>query len=110
MSAIKEPDIDKEIIWTPALIKALRSKRTQADFGKIIGVPRNTVWRWEAGLARPLPAHARKLSKVAEKERFLADWQLVGSITLIGNLEDGSRKVAAMFKGSLVHSLERLVD
>jgi hypothetical protein len=31
------------IVWTPTLIKRLRGKRTQGEFGKLLGVPNNTV-------------------------------------------------------------------
>ena len=29
--------------WTPHLIKRLRGKRTQAEFGALLGAPKNTV-------------------------------------------------------------------
>ena len=35
--------------WTPLLIRRLRGKRTQEEFAQVIGAPKNTVWRWEAG-------------------------------------------------------------
>jgi transcriptional regulator with XRE-family HTH domain len=83
--------------WTPALIKRLRGKRTQEQFAQLIGAPKNTVWRWEAGHAAPAPAYAKKLSQIAAKERFLSDWQPVGSITWVGDLEAGSREITLAF-------------
>src|SRR5215468_4967997 len=39
--------------WTPHLIKRLRGRRMQAEFGALLGAPKNTVWRWEASQAHP---------------------------------------------------------
>jgi len=90
----------KQKKWTPVLIKRLRGKRTQEEFAMLIGAPKNTVWRWEAGEARPAPAYVRKLSQIAMRERFLLDWQPVGSITWVGDLEAGSREIALAFSRS----------
>jgi transcriptional regulator with XRE-family HTH domain len=87
--------------WTPVLIKRLRGKRTQEQFAHLIGVPKNTVWRWEAGHAAPAPASTKKLSQLAAKERFLSDWRPVGSITWVGDLEGGSREIALAFSRAL---------
>jgi DNA-binding transcriptional regulator YiaG len=57
--------------WTPHLIKRLRGKRTQAEFGALIGVPKNTVWRWEAGQTCPDARHAAHLSELASTVSFL---------------------------------------
>jgi transcriptional regulator with XRE-family HTH domain len=86
--------------WTPVLIKRLRGKRTQEEFAKLIGAPKNTVWRWEAGYVVPAPAYVKKLSRIAAKEQFLLDWQPVGSITWVGDLEAGSKEIALAFSRS----------
>ncbi len=98
----------KKITWGRHLIRKLRGKRTQAAFGELLGVPKNTVWRWEAGRASPHAAHAERLSKLAEREQFLADWNLVGSMTLLGDLEEGSRLIARELQKSLARGLREL--
>ena len=67
--------------WTPRLVKQLRGKRTLAEFGALIGAPKNTVWRWEAGEAQPDATYAERLSELAEREHFLKDWKLEECIT-----------------------------
>ena len=83
--------------WTPEKIKRLRGRRTQAEFGRLVGVPKNTVWRWEAGRARPDARRSQRLSHLVQTERFQTDWKLAGSATLVGDLEEGSRLIAKMF-------------
>jgi len=100
----------KEIQWNPPLIRSLRGKRTQAEFGALVGVPQNTVWRWEARRARPDAEHARRLSRLAERERFLADWKLAGSLPPLGDLEEISKRVSAMVQRSLARSLREMAD
>ena len=95
------PDAQKEIRWTPGLIRRLRGKRTLAEFGEKIGVAANTVWRWEDGRVSPDPARAQRLSKLAERERFRQDWKLAGSIHLVGDLETASRELAEDLKQTL---------
>lgn len=90
--------------WHPALIKRLRGKRTQEEFARLLGAPKNTVWRWEAGYAVPVAAYAKKLSAIAAQERFLSDWQPVGSIVWVGDLDAGAREIAADFSRALAHS------
>ena len=80
--------------WTPEKIKRLRGRRTQAEFGRVIGVPKNTVWRWEAGRAHPDARRSQRLSRLVKAERFQPDWKLAGSATLEGDLEEGSRLIA----------------
>jgi transcriptional regulator with XRE-family HTH domain len=94
----------KRIVWTAALIKKLRGKRTQAEFGKLVGVPNNTVWRWETGRATPAPEHARRLSELAAKERFLENWTLVGTVRIRGDLEEGNKELQRIFRRSLLAS------
>src|SRR5881409_4402854 len=77
--------------WTAERVKKLRAKRTQEEFGKLIRVPKNTVWRWEAGYAKPDAERAERLSRLAKKEKFLQDWKLQGSAELLGDLEEGSK-------------------
>src|SRR5260370_24519226 len=80
--------------WVPALIKKLRGKRTQEEFGGLLGAPKNTIWRWEAGYSVPTAAYTKKLSAIAEQEKFFSGWQPVGSITWVGHLEAGARATA----------------
>jgi DNA-binding transcriptional regulator YiaG len=68
--------------WTPHLIKRLRGKRSQAEFGALLGAPKNTVWRWEAGQAHPDARYAARLSELAEREHFLTDWQLASDFCI----------------------------
>jgi len=83
--------------WSPSVIKLLRGKWTQEEFARLLGAPKNTIWRWEAGYAVPAAAYMRKLSKLAVQERFLSDWEPVGSITWVGDLEEGNRQIALHF-------------
>jgi DNA-binding XRE family transcriptional regulator len=110
MGTPKNAATTKENSWTPALIRMLRGKRTQADFGGLIGVPKNTVWRWETGYVRPDPENESKLSGLARRESFLHDWQLAGSMVLIGEMETASKKIGAAFKKSLARSAKQLKD
>ena len=86
--------------WTPEKIRKLRGKRTQEAFGKVIRIPKNTIWRWESGLSRPDRTRARRLSTLAAKEGFLQDWELAGSAVLLGDLEEGSKHLSRHFKVS----------
>jgi hypothetical protein len=94
-----KPNLKK---WTPALIKLLRGKRTQDEFAQMLGAPKNTVWRWESGLAAPAAAYSKKLSAIAEREGFLTDWKPVGSITWVGDLDAGAKEIALQFSRTLV--------
>jgi hypothetical protein len=86
--------------WTPRLIKRLRGKRSLAQFGALLGAPKNTVWRWEAGQTQPDSHYSGRLSEVAERERFLKDWKLAGSMRLLGELEGAKAEIARMFSKS----------
>jgi transcriptional regulator with XRE-family HTH domain len=101
MSVTESIGIKEDVTWTSTLIKMLCGKRTQSEFGELIGVPKNTVWRWEAGYADPQPEYAKHLSELADRERFLADGQLVGSMELVGDIEEGPKEIARRFKKSL---------
>jgi hypothetical protein len=96
--------------WTPHLIKRLRGKRMQAEFGALLGAPKNTVWRWEAGQAYPDARYAAGLSALAEREHFLTDWQLVGSMTLLGALESARVDIAKLLRRSLDRTSRRLAE
>ena len=98
------------IHWTPRLIKQLRGNRTQTDFGALIGAPKNTIWRWEAGQARPDARYTARLCELAERERFLEDWQLVGSMTLRGDLDSAQAEIDALFRRSLDHTSRLLTE
>ena len=96
--------------WTPHLIKRLRGKRTQAEFGVLLGAPKNTVWRWESGQAHPDARYAARLSELAEREHFLTNWQLVGSMTLLGDLESAKADIAKLFRMSLERTSYQLAE
>lgn len=101
----------KELVWSPTLVKMLRGKRTQAELGALIGAPKNTVWRWEPGYATPNAEHARRLSKLAERERFLADWKLAGSLPKeLGDLdlEKMSKQIAREFERALARTARQI--
>ena len=96
-------------VWQPSLVKRLRGKRTQSEFGRVIGVPKNTVWRWEAGHAAPSPKHSELLSKLARKERFLVGWSPVGSVRILGDLEEATREIRGLFAQSLELTTRQIV-
>ena len=97
-----------EAKWTPALIKRLRGKRTQTEFGEMLGVPKNTVWRWESGRTSPDPEHTKALTQMAAEQGFLKDWKLVGSMELTGSLEEGSKTMSAKVMKGLLRSANEL--
>jgi DNA-binding transcriptional regulator YiaG len=99
-----------EIRWTPRLIRRLRGQRTQTEFGILLGAPKNTVWRWEAGHASPDDRYVARLSALARNERFLANWELVGSMTLLGDLENAKADIARLFRTSLARTYRQLVE
>lgn len=96
--------LGREIRWTPSLIRELRGKRTQTEFGALLGVPKNTVWRWEAGKVVPSRRHADALSRLAAEQGFLGDWSLVGSMELVGSLEEASKAVRDLVQESVARS------
>jgi transcriptional regulator with XRE-family HTH domain len=99
----------QETRWTPHLIRQLRGKRTQAAFGTLLGAAKNTVWRWEAGQARPDARYAARLTELAAYEHFRYDWQLVGSMSLHGDLENARADIAALFRASLERTSRQLM-
>ena len=92
--------------WTKERVKRLRGRRTQEEFGKLIHVPKNTVWRWEAGYAVPDRERAKRLTQLATKERFVQDWKLAGSATLLGDLEEGSAHLVTHTKPLLARTVQ----
>lgn len=99
-----------EMHWTPRLVKQLRGKRTLAGFGALIGAPKNTVWRWEAGRAQPNATYAERLSALSKREHFLEGWRLAGSMTLVGDLESANAEIAELFHSSVEHTANQLTD
>ena len=93
--------------WSPALIKSLRGKRTQDEFARLLGAPKNTVWRWEARYAVPTATYQMRLSELAERERFFADWRPVGSLELLGDLELDAKEIAIAFSRALAGGPKR---
>ncbi len=78
----------KEIRWTPRLIKRLRDERTQAEFAVLLGAAVEEVELWESGQAVPNAGQTEYLFELAEKERFLRDWKLAGSGVLRTDLDE----------------------
>jgi transcriptional regulator with XRE-family HTH domain len=93
--------------WTPQRVRRLRGKRTQAEFGQLVRVPKNTIWRWEAGYAKPDAERAARLSRLAKKERFLEQWKLAGSAELLGDIEEGSKILREQFQLARQRSLQQ---
>ena len=92
--------------WTPKKVRMLRGKRTQAEFGRLIHVPKNTIWRWEAGYSRPDAERAGRLTRLARKEKFHHSWKLAGSAELLGDLEDGSKILREQFASAWQRGLD----
>ena len=109
MTSTPTQESPHEMDWTPYLIKQLRGKRTQAEFGSLLGAPKNTVWRWEAGQVRPDARYSARLTELAERESFLRNWQLVGSMILLGDLENAEAEIAALFRKSLERTSHELL-
>lgn len=98
------------IRWTPRLIRQLRGTRTQREFGALLGARKNTIWRWEAGQARPDSRYSARLCELAGQEHFFDDWQLVGSMTLIGDLDSAQAEMTDLFRSSLEHTSRLLTE
>lgn len=102
--------MNKETRWTPRLIKQLRRKRSLVEFAASVGASRNTVTRWEAGYAAPNSTHSEGLSELAEREHFLEDWKLVGSMALAGDLESAKAEIAELFRSSVERTARQLAS
>ena len=98
------------IRWTPRLIKQLRGTRTQEAFAALLGARKNTIWRWEAGQTRPDTRYRVRLCELAAQERFLDDWQLVGSMALIGDLDSAQAEMTDLFRSSLEQTSRLLTE
>ena len=97
------------LAWTGALVRRLRGKRTQAEFGRVLGVPKNTVWRWEAGVVAPDCRNARRLGRLAEREHFPQAFKVKGSLTIIGGAPSvAQRGLARLILGSLEQTARHL--
>jgi transcriptional regulator with XRE-family HTH domain len=107
MSDTRTQEQAQETSWTPHLIRQLRGKRTQAAFGALLGAAKSTVWRWEAGQVRPDARYAARLTELAAHEHFRYDWQLVGSMSLHGDLENATAD--ALFRTSLERTSHQLM-
>jgi len=94
--------------WTGTLVRRLRGKRTQAEFGRILGVPKNTVWRWEAGAVAPDRDNVRRLHRLAERERFQQGFKVAGSLKIIGGSPTASRGLSRLILRSLERTARRL--
>ena len=55
-------------------------------------------------LTQPDATYAERLSELAEREHFLKDWKLVGSMTLVGDLESAKAEIAELFRREVVSS------
>jgi len=96
--------------WTPRLIKQLLGNRSLAGFATLVGTTRNTVWRWETGRSQPNATYSMRLSTIAQREHFLKDWKLVGSMTLLGDLEGAQAAIAELFSESVECTTRQLAD
>ena len=52
----------------------------------------------------------RALKRQAEREHFLTDWQLLGSMTLLGDLESTQADIAKLFRMSLERTSRQLAE
>ncbi len=100
----------KEIQWTARLIRELRGHRTRAEFEALIGATKNMVWRWETSKAQPDATFTERLSDLAERERFLKDWKLVGSMRLLDDLETTKPEIADLFRKSVERTARQLAE
>jgi DNA-binding transcriptional regulator YiaG len=110
MSTADSTILEKQIQWTPRLIRRLRGKRTQGEFAALVGATMNTVWRWEGGRSQPDEEHARLLAKIAEREQFLKDWRLAGSGTLSGDIDAALRRSSAATRQALARRAKALEE
>ncbi len=103
------PVVAKQPSWPASLIKQLRGKRTQAEFGRLLGVPKNTVWRWEAAQVVPNPEHQERLSELADQEHFESEWTLAGSMIILGDIEEASKEISHEIQEGLERSARLLL-
>jgi transcriptional regulator with XRE-family HTH domain len=108
MGATHDVMTKKETVWTPRLIKRLRGKRSQSEFGALVGATANTIWRWEDGRSVPDQQHSQKLSALAVRERFLKEWKLAGSATFTRDLDPASRDLSEKLRQTLARRKQAL--
>jgi hypothetical protein len=76
----------------------------------MLGAATNTVWRWEAGHSHPDATYADRLSELAERERFLKDWKLAGSMMLHGDPESAMAEIYRIFRESVERTVSHLAE
>lgn len=94
--------------WTPELIRQLRGKRTLEEFGALLEAPKNTIWRWEAGMVKPGRNLSARLSGLADTEGFLSNWSLAGSMTLVGDLDGADAEIRGLMESAIQNSAREL--
>ena len=103
------PALANQHSWPASLIKELRGKRTQADFGRLLEVPKNTVWRWESAKVVPNQEHQERLSQLADQEHFESEWTLAGSMIILGDIEEASKEISREIQEGLKRSARLLL-
>jgi len=98
----------KEIRWTPRLVRELRGERSLVDFAASIGAEKNTVAGWEVGKAQPDETYCERLSDLAEREEFLKDWKLAGSMRLLDDLDNTKAEIDDLFRKSIERTARQL--
>jgi len=98
-------DFVVSVRWAPLDLKGLRGKRTLEEFGAVLGVAKNTVWRWEAGRVKPDAAQVKKLNELAVKQGYWDQWQLKGSARLAGDLDKASAELKQQWQEADARSL-----
>ena len=91
--------VKEDVRWTPRQIKQLCSAqpRTLFGFGKRAMPPR-------------MQNYLERLSRVAEREGFLKDWNLAGSMTPLGDLESADAEIARLFRKSVECTARQLAE
>jgi hypothetical protein len=51
-----------------------------------------------------------RLSELARREHFYADWELVGSMTLLGDLERARADIGKLFRTSLERTSHQFAE
>lgn len=100
----------KEIRWTPRLIRELRGDRTLADFAASISASRDMISGWEAGKVQPDETSFELLSEMAQREHFLKDWKLAGSMRVLDDLENAKAEIDDLFRKSIERSARQLAE
>jgi len=92
------------------LIRELRGERTLVDFAASIGTGKSTVSGWETGKAQPDETYSERLSALAEREHFLKDWKLAGSMRLLDDLENSDAQIDDLFRKSIERTARQLAE